>query len=81
LEDRENELKESIIGVEVFGRPPDYNPKVDSTVRTEAARLRARLSRYYATDGGRDEIVIELPRGPMYPLFGSPRRPLPSLYP
>src|SRR5262249_23626344 len=45
LEGSENELKESIIGVEVFGRAPDYNPKVDSTVRTEAARLRARLSR------------------------------------
>ena len=38
LEDKQHELKESIIGVEVFGRAPDYNPKVDSTVRTEAAR-------------------------------------------
>ena len=69
LEDREHELKESVIGVEVFGRPPDYNPKVDSTVRTEAARLRARLAKYYATDGSRDEIVIELPKGAYLPGF------------
>jgi TolB-like protein/Flp pilus assembly protein TadD len=70
LEGKENELKESIIGVEVFGRAPDYNPKIDSTVRTEAARLRARLSRYYAAEGGRDEIVIELPKGGYVPSFG-----------
>ena len=69
LENRENELKESVIGVEVFGRPPDYNPKVDSIVRTEAARLRARLSRYYVTEGSRDEFVIELPKGGYVPSF------------
>src|SRR5690348_14716376 len=40
LEGREKELKESVIGVEVFGRKPDYDPKVDSTVRSEAVRLR-----------------------------------------
>jgi len=49
LEGRESELKESVIGVEVFGRKPDYDPKIDSTVRTEAVRLRARLSEYYST--------------------------------
>jgi TolB-like protein len=75
LEDRESELKESIIGVEVFGRKPDYNPKVDSTVQTEAARLRARLSRYYATEGSRDQMVIELPKGGYVPSF----RPLEAI--
>src|SRR5215813_5224062 len=69
LEGKQSELKESIIGVEVFGRAPDYNPKVDSTVRTEVARLRARLGRYYATDGSRDGIVIELPKGSYVPSF------------
>ena len=29
---RDDELKESLIGVEVFGRRPDYDPKLDSTV-------------------------------------------------
>src|SRR3954452_13833224 len=58
LEQRESELKESVIGVEVFGRNPDYDPKIDSTVRTEAVRLRARLSKYYSTEGSQDPIVI-----------------------
>jgi serine/threonine-protein kinase len=69
LEGRDHELKESVIGVEVFGRSPDYNPRLDSTVRTEAARLRARLSKYYATEGSQDPLVIELPRGGYVPLF------------
>ena len=78
LEGRESELKESIIGVEVFGRPPDYDPKVDSTVRTEAVRLRARLSKYYSTEGSQDPIVIDLPKGGYVPTFRQPE-PLPDM--
>ena len=78
LEGRENELKESVIGVEVFGRRPDYNPKLDSTVRSEAVRLRALLDRYYSTEGREDLIVIELPKGGYIPSFrqceAGPRR-------
>lgn len=69
LDRRDSELKESIIGVEVFGRKPDYDPKVDSTVRSEAVRLRGRLSRYYAAEGSRDPLVIELPKGGYIPSF------------
>ncbi len=43
LEGRDNELKESVIAVEVFGRDPGYDPKLDGIVRTEAMRLRTRL--------------------------------------
>jgi hypothetical protein len=51
-------------GVEVFGRKPGYDPKLDGIVRTEAIRLRARLEKYYADDGSRDPVVvIELPKG------------------
>src|SRR5262249_1266627 len=74
LEGRENELKESVIVVEVFGRRPDYDPKVDSTVRREAVRLRARLSKYYSTEGSQDPVVIDLPKGGYVPSF---RRPEP----
>jgi hypothetical protein len=35
LAGRDDELKESVIGVEVFGRRPDYDPKSDPIVRTE----------------------------------------------
>ena len=45
LEGRQGDLRESTIAVEVFGRRPDYDPKQDSTVRTEASRLRARTPR------------------------------------
>src|ERR1044071_178261 len=63
LEGRDTELKESLIAVEVFGRPPDYDPKLDSIVRSEAARLRSRLIEYYVGEGSRDPVVIELPKG------------------
>jgi serine/threonine-protein kinase len=63
LENTDHELKESVIGVEVFGRSPDYNPKRDPIVRTEALRLRARLNEYYLNGGQSDPIVIELPKG------------------
>ena len=63
LEGRELELKESVLGVEVFGRKPGYNPKVDPIVRTEARRLRLRLAGYYEGEGANDAIVIRLPRG------------------
>src|SRR5271166_1074491 len=40
-------LKESVIGVEVFGRAPGYDPKVDPIVRVQARRLRAKLEAWY----------------------------------
>jgi TolB-like protein len=64
-----NPLKESIIGVAVFGREPGYDPKQDSVVRTEARRLRAKLVEYYAGAGANDELVIELPKGSYVPVF------------
>src|SRR5262245_5873845 len=72
LEGRDTELKESLIAVEVFGRKPDYDPKLDSTVRTEAVRLRARLSKYYAGEGNGDPMIIELPKGAYTPVFRQP---------
>lgn len=69
LEGKDDEIKESLIGVEVFGRRPDFDPKLDSIVRTEAARLRARLFEYYAGEGLHDRAVIELPKGRYRPSF------------
>jgi TolB-like protein/Tfp pilus assembly protein PilF len=69
LEGRNSELKESVIAVEVFGRAPGYDPKLDNIVRTEAMRLRARLDKYYATEGSRDSLIIELPKGAYKPVF------------
>ena len=77
LEGRDNELKESVLAVEVFGRPPSYDPKLDGVVRTEAMRLRSRLDKYYAAEGSRDPLIIELPKGGYKPVF----RQRPSLQP
>jgi tetratricopeptide (TPR) repeat protein len=67
LEGRDHELKESVIGTEVFGRKPDYSPRRDPIVRTEARRLRERLSRYYEGVGANDAVRIELPKGGYVP--------------
>ncbi len=72
LEGKDNELKESVIAVEVFGRKTDYDPKLDSIVRTEAGRLRARLAEYYSGDGSGDPVVLELPKGGYIPVFRQP---------
>jgi TolB-like protein len=61
-------LKESLVAIEVFVRPPDYDPKQDPIVRTEASRLRARLSEYYLGAGKDDPVVIEVPRGAYVPV-------------
>jgi TolB-like protein/Flp pilus assembly protein TadD len=69
LEGKDLELKESVIAVEVFGRRPDFDSRLDPVVRTEAVRLRSRLSDYYLRDGKADELVIELPKGGYIPRF------------
>jgi TolB-like protein/Flp pilus assembly protein TadD len=66
---RGDQLKESVIGVEVFGRRPDYDVRQDSVVRTEAARLRARLAEYYLTQSVPEPLAIELPKGGYRPIF------------
>ena len=78
MEGRSAELKETVIAHEVFGRSPDYDPKHDAIVRTEAGRLRARLGEYYSTEGASDPLVIELPRGGYVPAFRVPERATPE---
>lgn len=56
-------IKEYQIAVEVFGRPPDFDPRLDSTVRVQTGRLRAKLADYYAGEGAEDRIVVEVPKG------------------
>jgi adenylate cyclase len=69
LDSKDHELKESVIAIEVFGRRPDFDSRLDPVVRTEAARLRARLNEYYIKEGKADALVIELPKGGYVPRF------------
>ena len=69
LEQRQYELKEYTLAIEVFDREESVDPRLETIVRVEANRLRARLSQYYAGVGQDDPIVIELPRGAYVPSF------------
>ncbi|MDE3200125.1 MAG: hypothetical protein KGN79_04320 [Acidobacteriota bacterium] len=55
--------KEYELAIDVFERSTDYDPAIDATVRVEASRLRNRLREYYDTEGKRDPILIEIPKG------------------
>jgi serine/threonine-protein kinase len=58
-----DDIKEYLVGVEVFDRGADYDPRVDPIVRVEARRLRAKLEAYYASAGKDDAVRIEFPKG------------------
>jgi TolB-like protein/Tfp pilus assembly protein PilF len=62
-------LKESVLGIEFFGRDADFDPRIDSVVRVEARRLRSRLEDYYAGPGREDRVRILLPKGGYVPVF------------
>jgi serine/threonine-protein kinase len=80
LEGREGELKEQVLGADVFGRGDSYDPRIDPIVRVQATRLRGKLRDYYHTEGVRAPLVIDLPKGSYVPSFsksGEPPEPPP----
>lgn len=56
-------VKEFQIATEVFGRPADFDPQLDSMVRVQAGRLRSKLADHYGSEGVEDPIIVELPKG------------------
>lgn len=66
---RGDQLKEYVIGVQVFDKEPSFDPRADPIVRVQARRLRARLVRYYRDEGHEDALVIEMPKGGYSPVF------------
>ena len=69
LDGRSDTLKEYVLGVELFHRGDAFDPKVDTIVRVEARRLRAKLDEYYSGPGASDPLRIEIPRGAYVPTF------------
>ncbi len=69
LEGRDDLLKERTIGVELFGRSPDYEPNSDAIVRVRATEVRKRLTQYYDHSAGPGALRIELPPGSYVPEF------------
>ena len=56
-------LKERTLGIEVFGRAPDYDTSQDPIVRAGAAEIRKKLAQYYQETGHESEVRIELLSG------------------
>jgi TolB-like protein/Tfp pilus assembly protein PilF len=75
LAGRAHLLKEYIIATEALGRTASFDPRLDPIVRTEARKLRARLDKYYATEGSGDPLRVEFRKGAYVPSFHLAHRP------
>jgi serine/threonine-protein kinase len=82
LQSPEATIKEFDIGIAVYDRRTDYDPRTDPIVRVEAARLRARLREYYEVTPP-ERVRIDIPKGRYVPLFilveGAPAQPASDL--
>ena len=66
---RSREITEYLIAVEALGRPSDFSPAGDSSVRGRAHELRRKLQKYYETENPHAEVHIVLPKGLYFPRF------------
>jgi TolB-like protein/tetratricopeptide (TPR) repeat protein len=63
------ELKEYVLAIDVFRKDGSFDPRVDTVVRTEARRLRQKLTEYYQSEGRNDAVEIILPKGSYRAVF------------
>jgi hypothetical protein len=70
-----DQLKERVLGVEIFGRHADYDTNTDPIVRVTAAEIRKRIEHYYQDPKHGQEIRIYLPAGSYAPQFSWPGHP------
>jgi len=69
LEGEFDQLRERMIGAEMFGRPVSYDTGSDSVVRVKATDVRKKLAQYYAEAKEQPAVRIELPSGSYVPRF------------
>lgn len=69
LENRGHEVNEYSLGVQVFGKNPNYNPSLDNIVRVTARQLRQKLAEYYSGEGASDPWLLEIPKGSYGPVL------------
>ena len=62
-------LKERVLGIAVFHRPPDYDANADPIVRVTAGEIRKRIAQYYHDEETAGEIQIDLRPGSYVPEF------------
>lgn len=70
-----HELTEHNIGIAVFGKPADYSPVEDSSVRVHARQLRLKLHEYFDGEGRGENMIVEIPKGSYNPLFRGATQP------
>jgi hypothetical protein len=68
LAGRNESLKESVLGVTVFGRKPGYDSDANSIV--QFGRLRKKLEQYYEADGANEKLRSFSPGEAMLPDSG-----------
>jgi TolB-like protein len=73
LTGKQNEIGEYSLGLEVYDRTDEFDPRLSSIVRVDAARLRSKLREYYETEGKVDTIHIEIPKGTYIPVVSNER--------
>ncbi len=66
---RADAISEYAIATEAMGRPRDYSPGDDSSVRSRAFALRQKLEEFYASEQPAAPLRIELRKGSYVPLF------------
>ena len=69
LDGQTDSTKEYTLGIEAFGRPEGYDPKVDPIVRVQARRLRTKLEEFYTGEGASAPVLIQIPKGGYVPTF------------
>jgi TolB-like protein len=63
LHGNDADLSEYGIGLQVYDRDDTFDPRLDSIVRVDAARLRSKLREFYDSEGRSNPIRIEIPKG------------------
>src|SRR5690349_8568109 len=76
LEGHTDHLKERTLGIEVFGRAPDYDTNLDPVVRITGVEIRKRIAQYYQEPGHGAEIRIDFPPGTYVPEFRMAPKPV-----
>jgi tetratricopeptide (TPR) repeat protein len=74
-------VKEYMIGVDVFEKAPDYDPRIDPAVRVEIGRMRLKLADYYAGAGNANPSRLEFPKRSYIPTLRAAVPPAPAELP
>ena len=75
LDGQGSQLKERVLGIEIFERPADYDTNTDPIVRVTAAEIRKRIDQYYQDPKHSQEIRLFLSSGSYVPHFSWPGHP------